>query len=325
MGRPASVNPPRIVFAGTPEFAEQILRALLEHTAYAISAVFTQPDRPAGRGRQLLHSPVKRLALERGLPVHQPASLRDPAARAGLAELQPDLLIVAAYGLILPAAVLSIPRLGCINVHASILPRWRGAAPIERAIEAGDHETGVTIMQMNEGLDTGALLLVRRCPIGAHDTGGTLRDRLGTLGAAALVEALEELFGGRSQALAQDDSLATYANKLHRDESLIDWHADAQTLERRVRAFNPLNVCHTTVANQVLRVWQASAETPSLGGAPGTVLQSGRDGILVACGKDALRLQRLQLAGGKVMDVPALLNGRGEWFRPGTVLGGATV
>ena len=323
MAHPASVKSPRIVFAGTPEFAEQILRTLLEHTWYAISAVFTQPDRPAGRGRQLLPSPVKRLALERGLPVYQPYSLRDPTAQDTLAALEPELLIVAAYGLILPAAVLSIPRLGCINVHASILPRWRGAAPIERAIEAGDRETGVTIMQMNEGLDTGAMLLVRRCPIAVTDTGGSLREQLGTLGASALVEALAELFSGRSHARAQDESLATYANKLHRDESLIDWQADAQTLARRVRAFNPLNVCHTTVVGQVLRVWQASAEIPSLRGAPGTVLQSSRDGILVACGKDALRLQRLQLAGGKAMDAAALLNSRADWFRPGTVLGGA--
>ena len=178
-------------------------------------------------------------------------------------------------------------------------------------------------MQMNEGLDTGAMLLVRRCPIAVTDTGGSLREQLGTLGASALVEALAELFSGRSHARAQDESLATYANKLHRDESLIDWQADAQTLARRVRAFNPLNVCHTTVVGQVLRVWQASAEIPSLRGAPGTVLQSSRDGILVACGKDALRLQRLQLAGGKAMDAAALLNSRADWFRPGTVLGGA--
>lgn len=322
MSYPASVTSPRIVFAGTPEFAEQILRALLEHTPYTISAVFTQPDRPAGRGRQLLPSPVKRLALERGLPVYQPSSLRDPAAQAALAALEPELLVVAAYGLILPAAVLSIPRLGCINVHASILPRWRGAAPIERAIEAGDRETGVTIMQMDEGLDTGAMLLVHRCPIAVTDTGGSLREQLGMLGASALVEALAALLSGHSHARTQDESLATYATKLHRDESLIDWQADAQTLARRVRAFNPLNVCHTTVAGQVLRVWQASAETLTRG-TPGTVLQSSREGILVACGKDALRLQRLQLAGGKAMDVAALLNSRADWFQPGTVLGGA--
>jgi methionyl-tRNA formyltransferase len=318
-----SANPLRIVFAGTPEFAEGILRALLEAPDCEVVAVYTQPDRPAGRGRRLQPSPVKECALARGMPVFQPHSLKDATAQQELAALAPDVMIVAAYGLILPPAVLAMPRHGCINVHASVLPRWRGAAPVERAIEAGDASSGVTIMQMDAGLDTGAMLLVRECPITADDTGATLRERLGVLGAEALLEALALLRAGRLEPVTQDDALATYAGKLRREEAEIDWRLDAAAIARRVRAFNPANVCQTTVDGQALRVWLAEP-AGNASATPGSILRSDRHGILVACGTGTVLLTRLQLAGGKVMDAQALLNGRGELFRPGTLLGSAT-
>lgn len=318
-----SASPLRIVFAGTPEFAEGILRALLDAPGCTVVAAYTQPDRPAGRGRRLQPSPVKECALARGIPVFQPVSLKDAAAQQALAALAPDLMVVAAYGLILPPAVLAIPRHGCINVHASVLPRWRGAAPIERAIEAGDTRTGVTIMQMDAGLDTGAMLLVRECPITATDTGATLRERLGELGARAMLEALALLRDGRLEGVAQDGAQASYAGKLRREEADIDWRLDAAAIARRVRAFNPANVCQTTVDGQPLRVWLAEAVDGAAAAAPGTILRSDRHGILVACGSGAALLTRLQLAGGKVMDAQALLNGRAELFRPGARLGAA--
>ena len=312
----------RIAFAGTPEFALPALRALVALPCQLVG-VLTQPDRPAGRGRALQASPVKRLARELGLPVAQPGHLKSPAEQAELRAWAPELLVVVAYGLILPPAVLAIPRHGCINVHASVLPRWRGAAPIERAIEAGDTSSGVTIMQMDAGLDTGAMLLVRECPVMATDTGATLRERLGALGAEALLEALALLRAGRLEPVAQDDALATYASKLRREEAEIDWQLDAAAIARRVRAFNPANVCQTSVDGQILRVWLAEATDSATTAAPGCILRSDRHGILVACGSAALLLTRLQFAGGKVMDAQALLNGRGELFRSGTVLGAA--
>jgi len=317
-------RPLRLVFAGTPEFAEGILRALVAAPGVAIVAVYTQPDRPAGRGRRLLPSPVKACAYELGIAVCQPPTLRDPAAQQELAALAPDLMVVAAYGLILPPAVLAIPRLGCINVHASVLPRWRGAAPIERAIEAGDQSSGITIMQMDAGLDTGAMLLVRECAIAREDTGSTLRARLGALGAAAMREAVELLRSDRLQAVAQDDAKATYARKLRREEAEIGWHEDAAAIARRIRAFNPANVCQSAVAGQSLRLWFAREIDAGTPAAPGTILRSDRNGIAVACGTGAVLLTELQLAGGKVMDAAALLNGRAELFRPGTVLGART-
>jgi len=312
----------RIVFAGTPEFAATVLQALLVDRRHAPLAVYTQPDRPAGRGRRLQPSPVKALALGEGIAVSTPATLKDPAEQHRLATLDVDLLIVVAYGLILPQAVLALPRLGCVNVHASILPRWRGAAPVERAIEAGDTETGVTIMQMDAGLDTGPMLLRRRCPIGPTDTGGSLRERLARLGAAALLEALPALFAGALPGEAQDGAEATYAAKLRREESRLDWHEAAVRLACRIRAFNPANVCQTTVAGETLRVLDARAEgTGAPGGPPGTVLAADRDGVLVACGEGALRLLELQLSGGRPMSAQALLNGRAGLFRVGSRLG----
>ncbi|MGG4616385.1 methionyl-tRNA formyltransferase, partial [Pseudomonas aeruginosa] len=238
----------RIVFAGTPEFAAEHLKALLD-TPHRIVAVYTQPDRPAGRGQKLMPSAVKSLALEHGLPVMQPQSLRNAEAQAELAALRADLMVVVAYGLILPQAVLDIPRLGCINSHASLLPRWRGAAPIQRAMEAGDAESGVTVMQMEAGLDTGPMLLKVSTPISAADTGGSLHDRLAALGPKAVVEAIAGLAAGTLHGEIQDDALATYAHKLNKDEARLDWSRPAVELERQVRAFTPWPVCHTSLAD----------------------------------------------------------------------------
>jgi len=308
----------RIVFAGTPEFAAQHLEALLQ-AGYQVVAVYTQPDRPAGRGQKLMPSPVKQLALQHGLPVMQPATLRDAEAQHALAALQPDLMVVVAYGLILPQAVLDTPRLGCINSHASLLPRWRGAAPIQRAIEAGDSESGVTVMQMEAGLDTGPMLLKVRTPIGPSDTGGSLHDRLAALGAQAVVEAVARLQAGSLPGERQDDTLATYAHKLSKDEARLDWQRPAAELERLVRAFNPWPICHSSLAGDVLKV-HAARLVPGQG-EPGRILAAGKDGLTVACGTGALQLTRLQLPGGKPLDFADLYNSRREQFAPGQVLG----
>lgn len=308
----------RIVFAGTPEFAAQHLQALLD-AGRQIVAVYTQPDRPAGRGQKLMPSPVKQLALQHGIAVYQPQTLRDPAAQAELAALAPDLMVVVAYGLILPQVVLDTPRLGCINSHASLLPRWRGAAPIQRAIEAGDASSGVTVMQMEAGLDTGPMLLKVTTTITAEDTGGSLHDRLAQLGSAAVVEAVTKLAAGELRGEVQDDSLATYAHKLNKDEARLDWSRPAVELERLVRAFNPWPICHSTLNGEALKVHAAQLGEGQ--GAPGSVLAADRSGLTVACGEGALRLTRLQLPGGKPLSFADLYNSRREQFAPGMVLG----
>lgn len=308
----------RIVFAGTPEFAAQHLQALLD-AGRTVVAVYTQPDRPAGRGQKLAPSPVKQLAVRHGIPVYQPQTLRDPAAQAELAALQADLMVVVAYGLILPQAVLDLPRLGCINSHASLLPRWRGAAPIQRAIEAGDDESGVTVMQMEAGLDTGPMLLKVSTPITAEDTGGTLHDRLAALGSQAVVRAVEALAAGTLQPEPQDDALATYAHKLSKDEARIDWRRPAVELERLVRAFNPWPICHTTLDGEALKVHAARLGAGQ--GEPGHILEASRNGLTVACGEGALSLTRLQLPGGKPLGFADLYNSRREQFAAGLVLG----
>ncbi|MGX5727364.1 methionyl-tRNA formyltransferase [Metapseudomonas otitidis] len=308
----------RLVFAGTPEFAAEHLKALLD-TPHQIVAVYTQPDRPAGRGQKLMPSPVKQLALQHGLPVLQPPTLRDPAAQEELRALAPDLMVVVAYGLILPQVVLDIPRLGCINSHASLLPRWRGAAPIQRAVQAGDAESGVTVMQMEAGLDTGPMLLKVTTPISAGDTGGSLHDRLAQLGPQAVVQAIAGLAAGTLQGEVQDDALATYAHKLNKDEARIDWNRPADELERLVRAFNPWPICHSTLDGQPLKV--LAAEPAEGRGQPGQILDASKDGLTVACGEGALRLTRLQLPGGKPLAFADLYNSRREQFAPGLVLG----
>jgi len=308
----------RIVFAGTPEFAAQHLQALLD-AGRQIVAVYTQPDRPAGRGQKLAPSPVKQLALQHGIAVYQPQTLRDPAAQAELATLQADLMVVVAYGLILPQVVLDTPRLGCINSHASLLPRWRGAAPIQRAIQAGDASSGVTVMQMEAGLDTGPMLLKVSTTITAEDTGGSLHDRLALLGSAAVVEAVAKLAAGELHGEVQDDSLATYAHKLNKDEARLDWSRPAVELERLVRAFNPWPLCHSTLNGETLKIHAAQLGEGS--GQPGSILAADRSGLTVACGEGALRLTRLQLPGGKPLAFADLYNSRREQFAAGLVLG----
>jgi methionyl-tRNA formyltransferase len=309
-------KPLRLVFAGTPEFAAHHLQALLD-AGHSVIAVYTQPDRPAGRGQKLMPSPVKLLAQQYGLPVLQPATLRDPAAQAELATLQPDLLLVVAYGLILPQTVLDIPRLGCINSHASLLPRWRGAAPIQRAIEAGDSQSGVTLMQMEAGLDTGPMLRKVTTPISQQDNAASLHDRLARLGAQAMAEAIDPLAQGTLPGEVQDDTLATYAHKLNKEEARINWQRPAVELERQVRAFYPWPVSHALLGGDSLKVLNAQPGEGS--GAPGTILQASKHGLTVACGSGALCLTRLQLPGGKPLAFADLLNSRQEQFAVGRV------
>lgn len=297
----------RIVFAGTPEFAVPPLEAL--HAAgHDLVAAYTQPDRPAGRGQALTASPVKRRALEFGLTVEQPATLKTPDAVARLRSFDADLMVVVAYGLILPRAVLDVPRFGCWNIHASLLPRWRGAAPIQRAIVAGDAVTGITIMQMEAGLDTGPMLLVRETPIGPRELGGELHDRLSRLGAEAIVAAIDEWQAGRIKPVIQPAEGATYAAKLSKAEARIDWTKPARAIDAQVRAFNPWPVAETTWDGKQLRVWQSEPEPPAAGAAPGTVLESSGDRIVVAAGEGALRLLQLQLAGRRAMSAAEFLN-----------------
>ena len=306
----------RIVFAGTPEFAAQHLQALLDAKRQVV-AVYTQPDRPAGRGQKLMPSPVKQLALQHEIPVYQPQSLRDPAAQAELAGLQADLMVVVAYGLILPQAVLDLPRLGCINSHASLLPRWRGAAPIQRAIEAGDTESGVTVMQMEAGLDTGPMLLKVRTPITAEDTGGSLHDRLADLGSQAVIDAVTALEAGTLVGEAQDDNLATYAHKLNKDEARLDWKRPSVELERLVRAFNPWPTCHSSLDGDAVKIHAARASAGQ--GTPGQIIEASKDGLEVACGEGSLIITRLQLPGGKALAVSDVFNSRRELFAVGKV------
>ena len=313
------MNKLKLIFAGTPDFAARHLAALLS-SDHEVVAVYTQPDKPAGRGQKLTASPVKELALANDLPVYQPASLRNEEAQAELAALGADLMVVVAYGLILPKAVLDTPRLGCLNVHGSLLPRWRGAAPIQRAIWAGDAETGVTIMQMDVGLDTGAMIRKVSCPIASDETSASLYDKLAELGPQALVDTLNAMAAGDTAAEAQDDALANYAQKLSKEEARIDWSMEAVAIERCIRAFNPWPISWFEVAEQTIKVWQAEVIDSDHGQSAGTLLKADKQGIDVATGKGVLRLLTLQPPGKKAMSVPDLLNSRRDWFEPGTQL-----
>ncbi|WP_350316034.1 methionyl-tRNA formyltransferase [Pectobacterium aroidearum] len=309
----------RIIFAGTPDFAARHLDALLS-SGHEVVGVFTQPDRPAGRGNKLTPSPVKVLAEQHNIPVFQPKSLRPAENQAMVQALDADVMVVVAYGLILPQPVLSMPRLGCINVHGSLLPLWRGAAPIQRALWAGDSETGVTIMQMDVGLDTGAMLHKISCPILPQDTSATLYDKLAELGPRGLLETLELLADGSAVAEAQNDALATYAEKLNKEEARLNWQLSAEQLERCIRAFNPWPVSYFTVDEQSVKVWKAEVITTAHSTLPGTILQADKQGIQVATAAGILNIQELQPAGKKVMSAQDLLNSRREWFVPGNTL-----
>jgi len=299
----------RIVFAGTPAFAVPALDAIAA-SRHTLTAVYTQPDRPVGRGLKPGESPVKRRAGELRLPVEQPATLKDPVAAARLGAWRPDVMVVVAYGLLLPQAVLDIPRLCCLNIHASLLPRWRGAAPIQRALLAGDHETGVTLMRMEAGLDTGPMLARESSAIGPRDTGGTLHDRLAELGARMIVPALDALEQGSATFEPQDDRQATYARKLDKAEARLDWGEPAEALARRVRAFDPWPVAEASLEGEQLRIWRARAEPAPPGAVPGTVLACQTDGIRVMTGRDALVIERLQRPGRRPVEARDFVNAR---------------
>lgn len=310
----------RILFAGTPEFAAGHLHCLLEQSEHDVVAVFTQPDRPAGRGKKLTASPVKELALLHQLPVYQPHSLRDNAVQEQISQLNPDVIIVVAYGLILPKTILAIPRFGCLNVHASLLPRWRGAAPIQRAIEAGDTQTGITIMQMDVGLDTGDMLLKIPCPIDGQDTASSLHDKLMALGSPALLTVLQHLEQGNAKGEKQNDTAACYAPKITKAEARLDWKLPAMALEQKIRAFNPFPVAYFESDGLNVRVWEATALEESSGTSPGTIVNGHSQGIDIATGTHILRLKQLQLPGKKTMAAQEILNGHSNIFAPGKVL-----
>jgi methionyl-tRNA formyltransferase len=307
----------KIIFAGTPEFAAIALAQLIKH-GHEIVAVYTQPDRPAGRGRKLMPSPVKQIALDHHIPVQQPESLKkEPAAIETLKGYAPDVMIVAAYGLLLPQSVLDIPTYGCLNIHASLLPRWRGAAPIQRAILAGDSETGITIMQMDAGLDTGDMLLKKPLLIADTMNAGELHDQLAALGSQAILQTLDDLTAHKLHPIKQDPALATYARKLDKHEAWIDWTQSARDIDRQIRAFNPWPVAQTRIEDKILRVRKAQLLNTPNNKTPGTIVQVNNDGIDVACGEGQLRLLDGQLAGGKPLSVKDLLNGHGALFSVG--------
>ncbi len=306
----------RIIFAGTPEFASAHLQAMLD-SQHQVIAVYTQPDRPAGRGQKLMPSPVKSLAAQHNIPVYQPKSLRNEEAQQELASLNADLMVVVAYGLILPQVVLDTPELGCINVHGSILPRWRGAAPIQRAIEAGDTESGVTIMQMDAGLDTGDMLLKAFCPIHPDDTASQLHDRLIAVGKPALIQALDAIASNQLQPEKQDDSQACYAHKMSKEEAMLGWQRSAQALDRQIRAFNPWPVAITSLDDTNIRVWEAIALEERSKEQPGTLIRADKGGLDIACSEGTLRIKRLQLAGSRAMTVQELLNSKKAMFSAG--------
>ena len=309
----------KIIFAGTPDFAARHLDALLS-SEHQIVGVFTQPDRPAGRGNKLTASPVKQLAEQHAIPVFQPKSLRPEESQQLVAQLEADVMVVVAYGLILPEAVLNMPRLGCINVHGSLLPRWRGAAPIQRSLWAGDSETGVTIMQMDVGLDTGDMLHKLSCPIEATDTSATLYSKLAELGPAGMLTTLSQLAKGCAHPEVQDESLVSYAEKLSKEEARLDWTLSATQLERCIRAFNPWPVSYFMIDEQPVKVWQASVLPAEGTHQPGEIVQVNKQGIQIATADGILNIETLQPAGKKAMKAQDLLNSRREWFIPGHII-----
>jgi methionyl-tRNA formyltransferase len=305
----------RLVFAGTPEFAVPSLRGLFE-SGYTISCVLTQPDRPAGRGRRLRPSPVKTFARQHDLHVMQPESLGEPTLQRELRAMRPDAIVVAAYGLLLPSVVLDIPRTACINIHASVLPRWRGASPVQMAILAGDRDTGVSIMRMEQGLDTGAVYAAKTVAIGAHETAGALEKRLAIAGADLLIDTLPDILSGSTVPATQSDAEATYARRIGKSDALIDWHASAVDIDRQIRAYNPWPVAYTLLDESRLRCWAGEPLAASVDLAatsavaePGTVVAAGDDGIDVQTGDGVLRISELQLPGKRRMHAGEFANG----------------
>ena len=317
-------TPLKVVFAGTPDFAARHLQGLID-SPHHIAAVMSQPDRPAGRGKRLQPSPVKAVALDAELPIWQPTSLKSADSEAILSQYEADILVVVAYGLILPAAILGIPKLGCLNVHASLLPRWRGAAPVQRAIESGDTATGVSIMAMEPGLDTGPVLFTRRLPITSGHTGGTLHDDLAQLGVTALIDGLENIDTLLAKATPQDDSEATYAHKIEKQEGALDWSAAATLLARRVRAFHPAPGCYTLLGGDRLKVLSAHAVDEPHHGSAGEIVAANELGIRVSCGEGQLVITEAQLPGAKAQSVATLLRGHQARFQPGQCLGDANL
>lgn len=315
----STVHNLRIVFAGTPDFAAKHLQALLDANLQVIG-VYTQPDRPAGRGNKLASSPVKTLAAEHGIPVFQPESFKNLDAQQELKALNPDLMIVVAYGLLLPQQVLDIPRLGCINVHGSLLPAWRGAAPIQRAIWAGDKETGITIMQMDAGLDTGDMLHKVVCPITPEDTSASLYDKLAVDGPKGMLFTIRQIADGTAQPEKQDNESASYAKKLSKEEACINWQHDAVFIERCIRAFNPWPVSYFRLADLNIKVWEAEVLPGNAQLSPGTIIQASKAGLDIATGNGMLRIKQLQLPGKKAMAFADVLNARQDLFLPGNVL-----
>ncbi len=308
----------RIIFAGTPDFASAILKTLL-NSPHSVAAVYTQPDRPAGRGRVLQASSVKTLALQHHIPIYQPESLKKITEQEILAELNPDLLIVVAYGLILPARILSIPKYGCINIHASLLPRWRGAAPIQHAILAGDTETGISMMQMDEGLDTGDVLSTYRCSISQTETSLTLHDKLATLASQALIDTLEALEENLLVPKKQDPTYTTYASKITKLDAKIIWHESAHIIDQKIRAYNPSPVAFTEFSNQTVRIWAAKPTDTLSSAHPGTLLKIEKDYLEIATGLGTLQITELQLPGGKRVSVRDCLNAKKDFFQENTL------
>lgn len=304
----------RILFAGTPDFSVPVLQALMD-AGHQICAVYTQPDRPKGRGRKLSPSPVKVCAQSHGLPIEQPKSLRQKDAQAALAAYQPELMVVVAYGLILPRAVLETPALGCVNVHASLLPKYRGASPIQAAVLNGDKTSGVTIMQMDEGLDTGDMILKRECNIGAQDTAADLHDALSTMGASAIVDAVHLLESKQATFEKQDDTKASYAGKITKEDALIDWSKPAATIHQQIRAYHPWPVAYSSLNDQVIRIWQAELlSTEPHQYQAGEIVEVAKKHLHIACGQGILAISQLQLVGGKSLSIADFLNAKRSMF-----------
>jgi methionyl-tRNA formyltransferase len=311
----------RIIFAGTPDFAAYHLQSIISDNSHQIVAAYTQPDRPAGRGKKLSASPVKKLAAANNIQVLQPVSLKEGGQQKIMATMEADLMVVVAYGLILPQTILNTPRLGCINVHGSVLPRWRGAAPIQRAIEAGDTESGVTIMQMDSGLDTGPILSTSKCSISDRETSSTLYQRLAVLGSSSLTKILANLEVGNAVSTEQDDSQGTYASKIDKSEALINWSLSATNIDRCVRAFNPSPTAFSLIDGQRFKVWDAAIIENCNDLAAGQIGSFDSAGLLVGCGRDALLLKEIQLAGKPRMPIGELMKSRLELFANGKLLG----